>query len=271
MRKSLLLGAASGFTVRCSAVILAGGVRAGYHQRRRIVNRNSLSDALAARLAAVEDRLRTACRRAGRARDDVTLVAVTKTVSVEIATLLPGLGVHDLGENRPQELWSKAAVIPLARWHLIGHLQRNKIERILPMVSRIHSVDSLRLLRALETAAETLAESKPLPALLEVNVSREASKHGFAPEEVDDMAAALAVLKHVRVDGLMTMAAYADDPEQTRPTFRALRELRDRLATAIRRPLPHLSMGMSNDFEIAVEEGATMVRLGTVLFEGIAE
>jgi pyridoxal phosphate enzyme (YggS family) len=235
------------------------------------VNRTPLSDALAARLAAVNDRLSAACRRAGRSRADLTLVAVTKTVSVEMATLLPGLGVHDLGESRPQELWRKATVIPLVRWHLIGHLQRNKIERTLPMVSRIHSVDSLRLLRALETAAETLADPKPLPALLEVNASREASKHGFAPEEVDDMAAALAVLKYVRVDGLMTMAAYEDDPERTRPTFRALRELRDRLATAVGRPLPHLSMGMSNDFEIAVEEGATIVRLGTVLFEGVAE
>jgi pyridoxal phosphate enzyme (YggS family) len=226
---------------------------------------------IAERLAAVEDRLRAACHRAGRSRAEVTLVAVTKTVSVEVAALLPGLGVHDLGESRPQELWRKAAVVPLVRWHLIGHLQRNKIERTLPLVSRIHSVDSLRLLRALEAAAEALAEPRPLPALLEVNVSQEASKHGFAPEEVKDMAAALAVLKYVRVDGLMTMAAYEEDAERTRPTFRALRELRDHLAAELGRPLPQLSMGMTNDFEIAIEEGATMVRLGTVLFEGIAE
>ncbi len=155
------------------------------------------------------------------------------------------------------------------RWHLIGHLQRNKIERTLPLVSRIHSVDSLRLLGALETMAENLAPVQPLPVLLEINVSREASKHGFAPEEVDGLAAAVAALKHVRVDGLMTMAAYEEDAERTRPTFAALRELRDRLSATLRRPLPHLSMGMSNDFEVAVEEGATMVRLGTVLFEGI--
>jgi pyridoxal phosphate enzyme (YggS family) len=226
---------------------------------------------IAENLAAVEERLSAACRRAGRARGEVTLVAVTKTVSADIAALLPGLGIHDLGESRPQELWRKTAVVPLVRWHLIGHLQRNKIERTLPLVSRIHSVDSLRLLRALETAAETLAQPRPLPALLEINASREASKHGFAPQEVDELAAALAVLKYVRVDGLMTMAAYEDDPERTRPTFAALRELRDRLAAAVRRPLPQLSMGMSNDFEIAVEEGATLVRLGTVLFEGIAE
>jgi pyridoxal phosphate enzyme (YggS family) len=228
-------------------------------------NRQRIAD----NLAAVEERLHAACRRAGRDRSEVTLVAVTKTVSAETAALLPGLGVHDLGESRPQELWRKADFIPLVRWHLIGHLQRNKIERTLPLLSRIHSVDSLRLLRALETTAESLADPRPLPALLEFNVSGEASKHGFAPEELDDIAAALPVLKYVRVDGLMTMAAYEDDPERTRPTFAALRELRDRLAAAMRRPLPHLSMGMSNDFEIAIEEGATLVRLGTVLFEGI--
>jgi hypothetical protein len=235
------------------------------------VNNTSLSETLGRRLAAVEDRLTAACRRAGRSRSEVMLIGVTKTVSAEIAALLPSLGVCDLGESRPQELWRKAAVVPMARWHLIGHLQRNKIERTLPLLSRLHSVDSLRLLRALETAAESLAGPRPLPALLEINVSREAGKHGFAPEEVDDLAAALAVLKHIRVDGLMTMAAYEDDPERTRPTFAALRQLRDRLAAALCRPLPQLSMGMSNDFEIAVEEGATMVRLGTVLFEGIAE
>jgi pyridoxal phosphate enzyme (YggS family) len=224
---------------------------------------------LADNVAAVEERLNAACCRAGRSRSEVTLVAVTKTVSADVAELLPGLGLHDLGESRPQELWCKAAVVPMVRWHLIGHLQRNKIERTLPLVSRIHSVDSLRLLRALETAAETLADPKPLPALLEFNVSGEASKHGFAPQELDDIAAALAVLKYLRVDGLMTMAALEDDPQRTRPTFAALRALRDCLAAALRRPLPHLSMGMSNDFEVAIEEGATMVRLGTVLFEGL--
>jgi PLP dependent protein len=225
---------------------------------------------LAERLAAVEARLTDACRRAGRARSEITLIAVTKTVSPEIAAMLPGLDVRDLGESRPQELWRKAAVIPQVRWHLIGHLQRNKIERTLPLVQRIHSVDSLRLLRALDLAAETLASIKPLPVLLEFNISGEASKHGFAPADLDEVAAALPGLNQVQVDGLMTMAAYEDDPQRTRPTFRALRELRDRLAAVVGRPLPHLSMGMSNDFEIAIEEGATMVRLGTVLFEGVA-
>ena len=228
------------------------------------MNRTSLSDAL----AAVETRLTAACRRAGRARADVTLIAVTKTVSGEVAALLPDLGVHDLGESRPQELWRKAAVVPSSvRWHLIGHLQRNKIERTLPLVECIHSVDSVRLLAALEDACRQA--SRTLSVLLEVNASREANKHGFTPEEVPGLTPTLAELKHVRVEGLMTMAAYEEEAERTRPTFAGLRTLRDRLAAALGRPLPHLSMGMSNDFDIAVEEGATMVRLGSVLFEGL--
>jgi len=232
-----------------------------------VVN-SRIADVLAEHLAAVEDRLAAACRRAGRSRAEVTLVAVTKTVSVEIAALLPALGVHDLGESRPQELWRKAAgVPPTVRWHLIGHLQRNKIERTLPLVERIHSVDSVRLLTALEDACRS--SSRTLPVLLEVNASREASKHGFPPEEVPGLAAALAALKYVHVEGLMTMAAYEEDPERTRPTFAAVRTLRDRLAAALGRPLPHLSMGMSNDLDIAIEEGATLVRPGTVLFEGL--
>lgn len=228
-----------------------------------MVNRMALEIAL----AAVEDRLETACRRAGRARRDVTLVAVTKTVSAEAAVMLPQMGVYELGESRPQELWHKAAIVKNARWHFVGHLQRNKIERTLPIIQRIHSVDSLRLVDALEEACRQA--SRTLPALLEVNASREASKHGFAPDHVPGLAARLAELKHVRIEGLMTMAAYEEDPERTRPTFAALRNLRDRLAAEMGRPLPQLSMGMSNDFEIAIEEGATLVRLGTVLFEGI--
>jgi hypothetical protein len=225
---------------------------------------------IAENLAAVEERIRAACRRASRARAEVTLVAVTKTVSSDIAALLPGLGVCDLGESRPQELWRKATAVPsLVRWHFVGHLQRNKIERTLPLVERIHAVDSPRLLAALEEACRRA--SRTLPVLVEVNASREASKHGFAPEEVPGLAARLAELQHIRVEGLMTMAAYAEDPQRTRPTFAALRELRDRLAAELGRSLPQLSMGMSNDFDLAIEEGATLVRLGTMLFEGITE
>ncbi len=178
------------------------------------------------RRAAVEQRIAAACARAGRRSPNVTLVAVTKTVSVEVAGVLPELGLLDLGENRPQELWHKAAALPASvRWHLIGHLQRNKVERTLPLAHLLHAVDSVRLLEALEQQA------KPVSVLLEVNASGEASKHGFAPDDVVPLAPMLNILRHVRVGGLMTMAAL-QEPEACRPTFRALRELRDRLRGA---------------------------------------
>jgi pyridoxal phosphate enzyme (YggS family) len=226
---------------------------------------------LADRLAAVEERIHAACRRAGRLRDEVTLVAVTKTVSPALAAQIAELGVRDLGENRPQELWRKAAAVPGVRWHLIGHLQRNKIEKTLPLVYRIHSVDSLRLLEALEQEAER--RGQPVEVLLECNASGEVSKHGLALEEVPGLVLQLAQCRHVHITGLMTMAAFEPQPEKCRPTFAALRQLRDRLRPEL--PPPHrleqLSMGMSNDFEVAIEEGATLIRLGTVLFEHTGE
>jgi PLP dependent protein len=236
------------------------------------MNENQRRAALEERLAAVNERLEAACRRAGRARDEVRLVAVTKTVSAEVAALLPGLGVVDLGESRPQELWRKAEVLPPGgvRWHLIGHLQRNKVERTLPFVHLIHSVDSVRLLDALEQ--EAARREMTVSVLLEVNASGEANKHGFTPEEVPGLAPRLAAPGRVRVVGLMTMAALGTTPEQARPTFAALRRLRGRLRAELgdRHALKHLSMGMSNDYEAAVEEGATLVRVGSALFEGLA-
>jgi pyridoxal phosphate enzyme (YggS family) len=219
------------------------------------------------RLDDVERRLRAACARAGRARAELTLVAVTKTVSVDTAALLPELGLVDLGENRPQELWRKTAPLPVAvRWHLIGHLQRNKIEKTLPLVAMIHSVDSVRLLRALEE--EAARQDRVMDVLLEINASGEAAKHGFAPNELPGLIPTVRQLKQVRVRGLMTMAALQAS-EACRPTFGLLRRLRDEMAQQLGAELPHLSMGMSNDFEVAVEEGATLVRLGSVLFEGL--
>ena len=229
----------------------------------------ALQASLQARLNQVDGRIAAACVRVGRARSDVTLVAVTKTVGVEVAACLPALGVLDLGENRPQELWHKAAALPAeVRWHLIGHLQRNKVERTLPHVHLIHAVDSERLLEALDREAERQALT--VPVLLEVNASGEASKLGFAPDAVLPLAPALRRLRRLRVAGLMTMAAL-QEPEACRPTFRSLRELRDRLREELAgaHPMEHLSMGMSNDFEVAIEEGATLIRLGSVLFEGL--
>jgi pyridoxal phosphate enzyme (YggS family) len=229
-----------------------------------------LSVLLRERLRAVERRLEAACARVGRRRDEVTLVAVTKTISAAVAGALPELGVLDLAENRPQQLWQKAAALPSGvRWHLVGHLQRNKIERTLPLVHLLHSADSIRLLVALE--AEATKRDRTVPVLLEVNASREANKHGFAPDELPALVPELQRLSRVRILGLMTMAAYVEDPEQCRATFAEVRRLRDLLRERL--PAPHrveqLSMGMSNDFEVAVEEGATFVRLGTVLFEGV--
>jgi hypothetical protein len=233
-----------------------------------IVTPSEISSRLAERLAAVQQRIESACRRAGRAPGDVTLVAVTKSVSAEVAALLPRLGVVDLGENRPQELWRKAAVAPAGvRWHLIGHLQRNKIERTLPLVQLIHSVDSLRLLAALDE--EAVRQQRSIDVLLEVNASGEAQKHGFAPEELPALVPELEKLGRVRVRGLMTMAALADDPERCRATFARVRELRAMLRPELGSPheLTQLSMGMTQDFEVAIEEGATLVRIGTALFD----
>ena len=164
-------------------------------------------------------------------------------------------------------VWRKAAALPpLVHWHMIGHLQRNKVERTLPLVARVHAVDSVRLLRALEEAAKS--RQTPLPALLEVNASGEASKHGFRPDELPALADEVAALAWLRVEGLMTMAAYEEDAERCRPTFAALRTLRDELRRLVeaRHTLEHLSMGMSNDFTVAIEEGSTCVRVGTAIF-----
>src|SRR5438046_1842875 len=145
-----------------------------------------LQQALQARVDEVEGRLREACRRAGRSRGEVTLVAVTKSVSTEVAACLHGLGIANLGESRPQELWHKAAILPASVcWHLVGHLQRNKVERTLPLIKLVHSVDSVRLLEALDQ--EAARQDITVTVLLEVNASREAAKHGFAPEDIEDL------------------------------------------------------------------------------------
>lgn len=219
---------------------------------------------LAERLAAVRGRIAGAARRAGRDPAAVTLVAVTKTVTPAVAAVAFELGAADLGEGRPQELWKKAAALPAARWHLVGHLQRNKLDRTVPLVSLIHSVDSDRLLAALDDFGRT--RGVPVPLLLEVNCSREAAKGGLRPEELPALADTLPARSGVEVRGLMTMAAYSDDPEAARPTFAELRQLRDRLRTATGLPLPELSMGMSGDFETAIAMGATHVRVGSALF-----
>jgi len=197
---------------------------------------------------------------------------VTKYVEPAVARLLVQAGLSELGESRPQELWRKAESLgdlPV-RWHLIGHLQRNKVRRTLPLAHCIHSADSLRLLE--EIHREAAAQDRTAKVLLEVNVSGDAAKTGLPPGEVEPLLPAIAQLPNVSVQGLMTMAALEGSPDQTRREFAALRDLRDRLAANCPPTiqLNELSMGMSGDYEIAIEEGATMVRIGSALFEGVS-
>lgn len=221
-------------------------------------------------LLAVRERIAAAARRSGRDPSAVTLVAVTKKRPAEQARALLEAGAVDLGENYPQELWEKADALadaPAARWHLIGHLQGNKAKRTFPLVGMIHAVDSLKLLRTLD---EMAADAPQAPEVcLQVNTSAEDAKHGWKDASIIDDARAIAEVSRIKVVGLMTMAAWGTDAETARPSFVRLRAIRDALRRQTGLALPHLSMGMSNDFEAAVEEGATLVRVGSALFEGV--
>lgn len=228
---------------------------------------------IADNVAAVRARLAAAAHRAGRRPDEVRLVAVTKYVGVAEVEALVAAGCRELGESRPQELWHKAAALggqPI-RWHLIGHLQRNKAKRTLPLVSLLHSGDSLRLLETLDELAREAGQAAEV--LLEVNISGEAAKHGFAPQELEPLLPALSRLAHLRIHGLMAMSRLGGTPDEARADFAGLRQLRDRLLPVCPPPLTlrELSMGMSGDFEAAIAEGATIVRIGSALFEGLAE
>ena len=230
---------------------------------------STIHEILGQRLEAIWTRVQAACGRVGRSPESVTLIGVTKTVGHEVAQALVELGVADLGENRPQELWRKSDLVSGARWHVIGHLQRNKVERTVGLSSLIHSVDSERLLEAIEAEAKRIG--KQTAVLLEVNCSGEEAKHGFTPEAVLAFTSNLKPLHFVRIEGLMTMAALAEDPEAARPAFRRLAGLQKELRQVLgdQHPLNQLSMGMSGDFEVAIEEGATHIRLGTVLVGGL--
>lgn len=230
-----------------------------------------LSPRIAANLAAVRQRIAAAAERSGRRAEDVTLVAVTKYIGAAEVRALVEAGCTELGESRPQELWRKAEALrdlPV-RWHMVGHLQRNKVRRTLPLVCMIQSVDSPRLAAAVDEAGRELG--RRVPVLLEVNVSGEAAKLGFAPAAVEPLLAELAGYRSLEVRGLMCMAALEGGPDVARRDFAALRDLRDRLRAACPAgvALDELSMGMSGDFEVAIEEGATIARIGSALFEGI--
>jgi len=207
----------------------------------------------------VRERIARAAARAGRSPDEVTIVAVTKTVTEAAVREALAAGISNLGESRVQEAQRKIAQLSGCEtspvWHMIGHLQRNKVQTALEIFDIIHSIDSVRLARELSGQAKRI-----VPVLLEINVSGEETKGGFPPDELDEALAAISNLPNLSVRGLMTVAPWVDDAEEVRPVFRALRELRDSFG------LEQLSMGMSDDFEAAVEEGATMVRLGRIIF-----
>jgi uncharacterized pyridoxal phosphate-containing UPF0001 family protein len=255
-------------------------------------------ESIATRLAAIQERIAAAARRAGRPAEEITLVGVTKTQPADAVAEALAAGLAHFGENRVQEGEDKIAALaaerPRVTWHLIGHLQRNKAKKAAGLFDLIHSVDSLRLAEALDRGwgmgdggwgaetAEMISNPhpltpNPLPILLQVNVSGEESKEGFAlagweqqPAMLEAFLAeveALLALPHLRVRGLMTIAPWGADPEQARPTFRAARRLRDALAQRFpQADWSALSMGMTDDFEVAIEEGATIVRVGRAIF-----
>lgn len=219
---------------------------------------------IAERLTAVRARIAQACERAGRDPASVTLVGVSKTHPVEAVVEAVAAGLIDLGENRAQELVPKAAGAAAlgvgVRWHFIGHLQRNKVREVAPHIAALHSLDSERLATDLERQLATLGTSTPLPCYIEVNVAGEASKQGVPPEAVPALLAHARTCSHLDVVGLMTVAPETHDAESVRPVFKRLRAL------AAEHGLAGLSMGMSGDYLVAIEEGATIVRVGTAIF-----
>ena len=218
-------------------------------------------------VAEVEARIQAACKRAGRRREEVTLIAVSKTKPVSDIYEVIETGIKDYGENKVQEMCDKMEIIqePL-NWHMIGHLQRNKVKYIVDKAKLIHSVDSLRL--AQQISQEAIKKEVEVDILIEVNVAEEASKFGLSTEEVIQMIEAIAKLPAVHIKGLMTVAPCKDNPEDNRPYFRNLKKLGvdidgkniDTVTMSV------LSMGMTGDYEVAIEEGATMVRVGTGIF-----
>ena len=218
-------------------------------------------------LESVEEKIQEACKKSGRNREDVTLIAVSKTKPVETLQEAYDLGVRVFGENKVQELTEKYDSLPKdIHWHMIGHLQRNKVKYIIDKVDLIHSVDSIRLAETIDKEAQK--HDLIANILVEVNVAKEESKFGLMPEEVDGFIDEIANLQHIQVKGLMTIAPFVENPEKNRTVFADLRKLSVDIAKekVDNVNMSILSMGMTNDFEVAIEEGATMVRIGTAIF-----
>jgi pyridoxal phosphate enzyme (YggS family) len=223
---------------------------------------------VAANVDTLRSRLTAACRRVGRSPDDVTLVAVAKTFPAEQVRAVVEAGVPDIGENYVQELLQKRALLAgeAIRWHFVGSLQSNKVKQIVPWVTLIHAVDSEGLAREVDRRAGQAGQIQDV--LIEVNTTGEATKHGVDPRRAVDLVRSLKSLEHIRIAGLMTIGPFLPDPEGSRPMFRLLRELRGDLAAMgqSNATMRHLSMGMTGDFEVAIEEGATVIRIGTAIF-----
>ncbi|TBL78168.1 YggS family pyridoxal phosphate-dependent enzyme [Paenibacillus thalictri] len=232
----------------------------------RVLDLQEARTALEKRIADVERRVAAACERSGRSRSDVEVIAVTKYVSLEATEQALQAGLSHIGENRWQdaaEKWEKLGT--QGTWHFIGHLQTNKVKDVIGRFAYIHSLDRISLAKEMDKKAGQLGLKAD--CLIQLNVSGEETKFGLEPDQLFSFARELANCKHIRIAGLMTMAPYEAEAEATRPVFRELRNLRDELNRAAILPeeATHLSMGMSNDFEVAIEEGATWVRLGSVL------
>lgn len=228
-----------------------------------LINEKELQD----NLKSVEEKVCAACARSGRKREEVTLIAVSKTKPAEMVQTLYNEGVRDFGENKVQEILAKTPILPDdIRWHMIGHLQRNKVRQVVDKTCLIHSVDSLRLAEEIEH--EAAKHNLVVPILLEVNVAGEESKFGMTKEEALDLVVLLSQFRHIAVKGLMTIAPNVENSEENRPIFRDLKQLSvdiinkniDNISMDV------LSMGMTNDYEVAIEEGATIVRVGTGIF-----
>lgn len=218
------------------------------------------------RITEVKQRIEDACARSGRSPDGVQLIAVTKYVSLETTQAVLDLGIDQIGENRWQDAKEKwEALGHRGTWHFIGHLQTNKVKDVIGRFRWLHSLDRLSLAKEIEKRAAQ--DGRRISCLIQLNVSGEESKHGMEPKELSDFIEQVLQMKHLDLRGLMTMAPYSDDPEEARPIFRELRNLQEDMRKRFGKELQldHLSMGMSNDFEVAIEEGATMVRLGSVL------
>lgn len=214
----------------------------------------------------VQQKIKEAALRSGRDPEKVKLVAVTKTVPVEEIVKVIKAGATNLGENRVQELLNKHALLPESNWHLIGHLQTNKVKKVVGKTALIHSLDRWSLAEALQQAAAK--ENTSVNVLVQVNVSGEQSKYGLNPQEVQDFIGAAADLPNLKISGLMTMAPFVNNPEEARPVFKELYNMKQKLQAKWVN-LQHLSMGMTNDYQVAVEEGADIVRVGSAIFNTI--